>query len=100
MGPRLSTTVAFGAASTGGMSFSPEAIVEDRSAADALVRVVLDASGSVEWPEPLTVAGTPVGDDGAFTVPPDAGLVNVASGAVSTTVTVPGEPPLPERRLG
>jgi hypothetical protein len=102
MGPRLSTKVAFGTASTGGFSMSPEVVREDLSATDVIVRAAIEEAASIEWPQPLQVmadgAEVPVADDGTFSVPADATVV-VRSGRAATRCTVPFEPPLPERRL-
>lgn len=99
LGPRLSIKVAMRAASTGGMSLSDEVAVEDRSATDALVRAALEQAAALEWPEELTVDGTPVGPDGSFAVPVGGDPVVLRCGDAATRVTVPGDPPLPERRL-
>ena len=102
LGARLSLKVAFGSASTGGFSFGPEVVTEDESATDTVVRAALAEAAAVEWPPPLQVmAGgeeVPVAADGTFTVPPGSTVV-VRAGRAATRVTVPDEPPLPERRL-
>ncbi|HYD10275.1 MAG TPA: beta-N-acetylglucosaminidase domain-containing protein [Acidimicrobiales bacterium] len=100
LGPRLSTKVAMRTASTGGFSLSDEVVLEDLSATDALVRAALDQASELAWPAfELTVNGTPVGDGGRFVVPVGSDPVVVQCGAAATRVEVPGEPPLPERRL-
>ena len=102
LGPRLSTKVAFGTASTGGFSMSPEVVREDLSATDVIVRAAIEEAASIEWPQPLQVladgAEVSVADDGTFSVPTGATVV-VRSGRAATRCTVPFEPPLPERRL-
>lgn len=99
LGARLGTKVAFGAASTGGFSLSDEVVEEDHSATDHLVRAAIDQAANLAWPEELTVDGTPVGPDGRFVVPVGTESVIVRCGEAATRVDVPGEPPLPERRL-
>jgi len=100
LGARLSTKVAMRTASTGGFSLSDEVVVEDRSATDALVRAALDQAAELSWPvEGLTVGGTPVGEGGRFVVPAGGDPVVVQCGDTATRVSVPGDPPLPERRL-
>lgn len=102
LGPRLSTRVAFGASSTGGMTMGPEAVREDLSAVDTIVRAALEVTAEMHWPEPVRVladdAEVTVAADGTFTVPPGS-TVMVRSGRAATRATIPCEPPLPERRL-
>jgi hypothetical protein len=102
LGARLSTRVAFGPSSTGGMTMGPGAVREDQSAVDTIVRATIDVTSSMQWAEPVRVLAddveVPVADDGSFTVSPDA-TVMVRSGPAATRATVPTEPPLDERRL-
>ena len=102
LGARLSVKVAFGAASTGGFSIGPEAVREDQSAVDAIVRAAVAEAAAIEWPQPLQVMAdgvdVEVAHDGSFTVPPGSTVV-VRSGRVATRCAVPSAPPLPERRL-
>lgn len=102
LGARLSTRVAFGPSSTGGMTMGPESVREDMSAVDTIVRAALEVTSSMPWAEPVRVLAddveVPVADDGEFTVPPGS-TVMVRSGRAATRATVPCEPPLTERRL-
>jgi hypothetical protein len=102
MGPRLGLKVAFGQASTGGFAVRPGMVTEDACATDALVREAIEQAERLGAPGELMVMAdgqpVPVAGDGAFSVATDATVV-VRSGRGATRVTVPCEPPLPERRL-
>jgi hypothetical protein len=103
LGPRLSTKVAFGTASTGGFSMSPEVVREDLSATDVIARAAIAEAAAIEWPQPLQVLAdgseVPVAADGTFTVPPDSTVVVRSGRNAATRCAVPFDPPLPERRL-
>ena len=102
MGPRLGLKVAFGQSSTGSFAVRPGMITEDACATDELVREVVKEAEQLGAPGELMVMvdgeRVPVAADGTFTVSRDA-MVVVRSGRGATRVTVPCEPPLPERRL-
>lgn len=101
-GPRLGLKVAFGQASTGGFAIRPGMVTEDGNATDALVRAAIAEAEVLGAPGELQVmadgVSVPVAADGTFTVPVAATVV-VTSGREATRVTVPCEPPLPERRV-
>jgi hypothetical protein len=102
LGARLSTRVAFGPSSTGGMVMGPESVREDQSAVDAIVRAAIDVTTSMPWPEPVQVIAdgveVAVAEDGSFAVSPGA-TVMVRAGGAATRCSVPCEPPLDERRV-
>jgi hypothetical protein len=103
MGPRLGLKVAFGQASSGGFAYRPGVVEEDACASDALVRHALAQAEELGAPGDVAVladgADVAIDGAGAFEVPADTVVVMLRSGAAATRVSVPCEPPLPERRL-
>ena len=85
--------------SDGRWAFLPGALLEDRNAVDALVRLAFRAVEGMAPPEAPVVTTdeepVEVGEDGTFRVPPGATAL-ARCGEVATLVRPPAGPPLGE----
>jgi hypothetical protein len=99
MGVRRAVQPALGQRADGRWAFLPGALLEDRNAVDALVRLAFRAVEGMAPPEAPVVTTdeepVEVGEDGTFRVPPGATAL-ARCGEVATLVRPPAGPPLGE----